>query len=110
MVVFTYFLWFVHFVVCVGMIGIILVQADKTGGIQGAFGGGGSQVSFGAPGEATPIVKLTAYIAVGFMITSMILSYQSGTQARASHSVASVQSVDSIDLNLELPKAGEPGK
>lgn len=105
MVVVSYLVAFIHLVLCIGMIVIILVQADKTGGIQGAFGGGSSQVRFGAPGAATPIVRLTAYVAIGFMCTSLFLSYQSGTAVKRMQSHVTVD-VNSIDLNLNLPQAG----
>lgn len=38
-----------------------------------AFGGGGSNSLFGAAGAATILVKATTTIAIGFMVTSILL-------------------------------------
>ncbi|MFC1743705.1 preprotein translocase subunit SecG [Candidatus Riflebacteria bacterium] len=101
---FMYFAWFCHLLLCIGMIIIILLQADKSGGIQGAFGGGGTQVVFGAPGTTSPIVKLTAFVAIGFMCSSLFLSYRSGFMIKRSSTNVRTMNVDSIDLNLNLPE------
>ncbi|MBF0408198.1 MAG: preprotein translocase subunit SecG [Candidatus Riflebacteria bacterium] len=65
---------FVHFLVCIGLIVIVLLQADKGEGLAGAFGGGASNTMFGERGAATPIAKLTTGMAIIFMITSLVLS------------------------------------
>lgn len=64
----------IHFVVCVGLIVIVLLQADKGEGLAGAFGGGASNTVFGERGAGTIISKLTTIMAVVFMITSLLLS------------------------------------
>ena len=64
----------VHFVVCAGLVVIVLLQADKGEGLAGAFGGGASSTVFGERGPGTIISKLTTVMAVVFMITSLLLS------------------------------------
>lgn len=65
---------FVHVIVCVGLIVIVLLQADKGEGLAGAFGGGASSTVFGERGAGGFMSKLTTSMAVVFMITSLIIS------------------------------------
>jgi preprotein translocase subunit SecG len=64
----------IHFIVCIGLIVIVLLQADKGEGLAGAFGGGASSTVFGERGAGTFISKLTTGMAVVFMITSLLIS------------------------------------
>jgi len=64
----------IHFIVCIGLIVIVLLQADKGEGLAGAFGSGASNTVFGERGGVTPMHKLTTGMAVVFMITSLIIS------------------------------------
>ena len=65
---------FVHIIVCVGLIIIVLLQADKCEGLAGAFGGGASSTVFGERGAGGFMSKLTTTMAIVFMITSLIIS------------------------------------
>ena len=60
--------------ICILLILIVLLQAGKGGGLAGAFGGGGGQTFLGARGAADFLSRLTVYLAVGFMLLSLILS------------------------------------
>jgi len=60
--------------ICILLILIVLLQAGKGGGLAGAFGGGGGQTFLGTRGAADFLSKLTVYLAVGFMLLSLILS------------------------------------
>lgn len=64
----------VHYVVCVFLIGVILLQAGKGADIGAAFGSGGSQTVFGARGPATFLNKMTIGAAVLFLLTSITLA------------------------------------
>ena len=68
------FIKIIHLVVCVGLIIIVLLQADKGEGLAGAFGGGASSTVFGERGPGTVISKVTTVMAIIFMITSLLLS------------------------------------
>ena len=59
---------------CLILIGIILLQKGRGGGLSGAFGGGGSQTAFGARGATTLLHKLTTWFFVLFVITSLSLA------------------------------------
>ncbi|MDO8462396.1 MAG: preprotein translocase subunit SecG [Deltaproteobacteria bacterium] len=64
----------VHFLVCVFLITVILLQAGKGADIGATFGAGGSQTMFGPRGAATLLSKLTAGAAVVFLCTSLWLA------------------------------------
>ncbi len=68
------FIQLIHILVCVGLIVIVLLQADKGEGLSGAFGGGASSTVFGERGSGGFMSKLTTSMAVVFMITSLIIA------------------------------------
>ncbi|KQC07921.1 MAG: hypothetical protein APR62_14260 [Smithella sp. SDB] len=63
-----------HVVVSLVLILIVLLQAGK-GADMGAAFGGSSQTVFGSSGASTFLGKMTAGIAILFMITSLFLTY-----------------------------------
>ncbi|MDR3244792.1 MAG: preprotein translocase subunit SecG [Elusimicrobiota bacterium] len=68
------FFRFVHYIVCAGLIIIILLQAGKSGGMAGIFGGGGADQIFSAPSGKAFIKKITIVMACTFLITSLFLT------------------------------------
>jgi len=77
-------LLFVHVVVCVLLVIVVLLQSGKSADLAGAFGGYGSQSTFGPRGTASMLSKMTTTLAVMFMVTSMLLWIFSGKKARSS--------------------------
>ena len=69
---------FLHILVCFFIIGVVLLQSGKGAEMGASFGSGGSQSVFGASGGATFLTKLTAAMAVIFMLTCLSLAYFSG--------------------------------
>jgi preprotein translocase subunit SecG len=63
-----------HILVCLVLILIVLLQAGKGANMGAAFGGS-SQTVFGSTGAGTFLGKLTAAVAIVFMITSLTLTY-----------------------------------
>ena len=71
---FTFFV-VIHVIVCVSLVLVVLLQSGRGGGLAGAFGGGGgSQTFFGGRGAATFLSKATAWLAIGFMLMSILLA------------------------------------
>src|SRR6516162_3043461 len=73
-----------HVIVCIFLILVVLLQQGKGADFAGAFGGGGTQSTFGARGASTLLSKATTAAAVIFMITSLaltILISQPGTNS-----------------------------
>lgn len=63
-----------HVIVCLFLIFVVLLQQSSGADWAGAFGGGGSQTTFGARGSGTVLSKATTIAAVIFMVTSLALA------------------------------------
>jgi len=70
-----------HVFVCLVLILVVLLQSSKGGGLAGAFGGAGGQTMFGGQETATFLSRLTAYLAVAFMVLSLLLAFLSSRRA-----------------------------
>jgi preprotein translocase subunit SecG len=64
----------IHVIVSIALISIVLLQHGKGAGIGAAFGGS-SQTVFGSTGAAPFLAKLTAAVAIIFMLTSVSLTF-----------------------------------
>jgi len=64
-----------HILVGLALIGLVLVQHGKGADAGAAFGGGASSTVFGAPGAATFLSRLTAWLVTIFFVTSLLLAY-----------------------------------
>src|SRR5438128_3957201 len=63
-----------HVIVCIFLILVVLLQQGKGADWAGAFGGGGSQTTFGARGAGTILSRATTAAAILFMVTSLALT------------------------------------
>jgi len=63
----------IHLFICVFLISIVLLQQGKGADAGATFGGGGNTV-FGASGADTFLTKVTTFVAVCFMFTSVVLA------------------------------------
>jgi preprotein translocase subunit SecG len=68
------FIAIIHILVALLLIGLVLLQDGKGGGVGGSFGGGSSQTLFGATGAANFLVKATRVLAVVFMLSCIALA------------------------------------
>lgn len=64
----------IHVIVCLILIGVVLLQSGKAADLAGAFGGMGSQTTFGPRTAATVLAKATTASAFLFMVTSLTLA------------------------------------
>ena len=64
----------IHVLACLILILVVLLQAGKGANMGAAFGGS-SQTVFGSSGAGTFLGKMTAAIAIIFMLTSLTLTY-----------------------------------
>jgi len=76
------FINIVHIFVCMVLVGVVLLQQGKGGGMGAAFGGATTQV-FGGRGAGNILTRATAICAAIFMITSVSLAYLSSSGDRA---------------------------
>jgi len=73
------FLNIFYILVCFVLSVVVLLQSGSAADLAGAFGGAGSQTTFGPRGAATFLSRATAWCAVMFMITSMLLVIRQDT-------------------------------
>jgi preprotein translocase subunit SecG len=66
-----------HVFVCLVLILVVLLQSSKGSGLAGAFGGAGGQTMFGGQETATFLSRLTTYLAIAFMVLSLLLAFLS---------------------------------
>lgn len=76
------FITVIHIVASLGLIAIVLLQAGKGAGLANIFGGGSSGMF--TPSSGGPLAKITAGLAVLFLITSLYLSLSTKTVRRSS--------------------------
>ena len=84
----------VHFLLCAALVGLVLIQQGKGADMGAAFGAGSSNSLFGAGGANNLVVKITTFIAVAFMITSIALINLSNSDS----AIASTE-VNSTDIS-----------
>ena len=72
----------IHIIVAIFMCIVILMQSAKGEGLSGAFGLGQGTTSFFGADTANVLVKITAVLAVVFMLTSLSLAYIQSRKAR----------------------------
>lgn len=99
-------LLFVHIVVSLLLVIIVLLQSGKSADLAGAFGGGGTQSSFGPRGTATILSKLTTILAVSFMVTSLLLYILSSNRVDSD----TVLTKSDTETAQKLPATGEDEK
>ena len=83
-----------HYVFCLFLIVVILLQVGRGADLGAAFGGA-SQTVFGGRGPATFLNKATAIIAICFLFSSFGLSYIS--RSRLSSSV-----IDNANIPVQI--------
>ena len=103
------FLLFLHIVVCILLIVIILLQSGKSADLAGAFGGAGSQSTFGARGTATILSKATTVLAVMFMVITLLLMISS-KRGMESGKGSSVRDDLKQEQKIDEKKVNEVGK
>ena len=96
---FTVFL-LIHVIVAISLIALVLLQQGKGADAGAAFGSGASSTVFGSRGSASFLSRVTAGLATGFFLTSLILAYFA-TQVTAPTSV--VERVESAPIPVEQP-------
>jgi preprotein translocase subunit SecG len=94
-----------HLALCVGIVGLVLIQRGKGADAGAGFGAGASGTVFGARGSATFFSKATAVIATLFFVTSLALTYVAGKPAEAPKSI--VESAPTAET-VEQPEMPAP--
>src|SRR6059036_1516004 len=86
------FLLILHLIICLALIGVVLVQSGKGGGLAGGAFGGSAQTVFGGRGATDFITRATMFLGGAFFITSLVLAMMSAGVGRAPRSVLQSES------------------
>ena len=73
----------IYVLVCLFLVLVVLLQQGKGADLAGAFGGGGSQSSFGPRTSTNVMHRLTSWVFVAFVLLSLALSVMSGRQRQS---------------------------
>ena len=88
-----------HVIVCITLVILILLQAGKEG--MGVIFGGGNASVFGSSGAGGLLAKMTAFMAILFIITSLSYNYISSSRTTQESTI--------LDVRLEdTPKPAAP--
>ena len=97
-----YVVIFIFVLICLLLVGIILMQSSKTGGMgSGLAGNAALDTAFGGEGADKLLVKITTVLATLFMVLSIILNVLSTSDD--SGSSVSNESVIQGDLDAVAP-------
>ena len=95
-----------HIVVCVLLVILILLQAGKEG--MGVIFGGGNTSVFGSSGAGGLLAKMTAFMAVIFVMTSLSYTYVTGKHETKESAVVNVKIEDPAPAPAVQPEAAKP--
>ena len=79
----TVLLVVLYVLVCIFLVLVVLLQQGKGADLAGAFGGGGSQTSFGPRSASNIMHRMTTVSFVLFVVLSLALAILSGKQSKS---------------------------
>jgi len=91
-----------HVIVCLVLVVLVLLQSGKEG--MGVIFGGGSSSLFGSSGAGGILVRLTAFVAVLFICTSLGYNVLTSTNVTSESTILNMEIADPLDPSL-APKA-----
>ena len=105
---------FIFVMVCIMLMGIILLQSSKTGGMGTAMGGQAMNTAFGGQGADKLLVRITSGLAVAFMVLAITIGMMENPASRLDFSkdptisrnkgTPKVESVPAVELQqVEQP-------
>lgn len=92
----------IHLMIVVALIGLVLLQRSEGGGLGIGSGGGGAGGFLSSRGTANILTRTTAILAIGFFLTSLVLSWLAGYQRRP----ASILDGAPVQQNAPAPSGG----
>jgi preprotein translocase subunit SecG len=100
----------VHLFLCIGIVGLVLLQRGKGADAGAGFGAGASGTVFGARGSASFLSRTTAVLATLFFITCLTLAYLGNAQVKSTSvldQVADPNAVPAAPANqgVQIPAA-----
>ena len=92
-----------HIVVCVLLVILVLLQSGKEG--MGVIFGGGNTSVFGSTGAGSLLAKMTAFMAVIFVCTSLAYTYVTSEHVDEESAVLNVRIEDPLPATTPAPQA-----
>ena len=92
---------FVFVMVCIMLMGIILLQSSKTGGMGTAMGGQAINTAFGGHGADKLLVRITSGLAVAFMVLAITIGMMDNPDSRTDFSKEPTISRNKGTVNVE---------
>ena len=81
------FLLVLHLLICLALIGVVLIQSGKGGGLAGGAFGGSAQTVFGGRGATDVVTRATMILGGLFFITSISLALMTTGQHASTRSL-----------------------
>ena len=81
------FLLILHLIICLALIGVVLIQSGKGGGLAGGAFGGSAQTVFGGRGATDVVTRATMVLGGMFFVTSIVLALMTTGQHGPSKSL-----------------------
>ena len=97
---------FVFVLICIMLMGIILLQSSKSGGMGSAMGGQAINSAFGGYGADKLLVKITSGLAVAFMTLAIIIGMMDNPSSRLDYDKEPTMIRNKADFNkqdVEVP-------
>ena len=94
-----------HIIVCVVLVILILLQAGKEG--MGVIFGGGNTSVFGSSGAGGMLAKMTAFMAVVFVVTSLSYTYVTSSRPSDESAVLKVEPLTIEDVPAQPAATSE---
>jgi preprotein translocase subunit SecG len=101
----------VHITICLGLVGLVLLQHGK-GASMGALFGSDSGNAFAAPDSANSMLKLTAWFAAAFFVSCLLLGYTSLSKTSAQKTIINTERFvlpDDVKIDSEAAKSSAGG-
>lgn len=102
----TILLVVLYILVCIFLVLVVLLQQGKGADLAGAFGGGGSQTSFGPRAASNIMHRMTTGSFILFVVLSLALAILSGKKGSSVMETVEVPVVPVVEESLQ-PEAVE---
>ena len=76
-----------HMLICLALIGVVLIQSGKGGGLAGGAFGGSAQTVFGGRGATDIVTRATMVLGGLFFVTSLVLALMTTGQRGSTRSL-----------------------
>lgn len=98
-----------HLLVCLSLVGIILVQSGKGGGLAGGAFGAQAQATFGGRGANDFITRATIGLGIAFFVTSLSLALMTSHGGVTQSKSLIQEEARKAQSQQAAPQAGRPG-